>query len=849
MPSPEETTARTREYLADHPEAEDALGALLERDADGDPWTFAETDLDSGQFGELVSRDLATAVDDGYRLQQPVAIRAALDGSEIGESTEANNPATTGSTAAKGITLSEKLSDRLAANFQTRLAVVGALLTVVAARLVAAPAVLRDGYVVSPANDTYFFRYWQERLAARADGVFDLALFADMGGAASTRPLSHAINWWVTVLLGGVDAAPLVAAWLPIVTAVCLGYVVYRLTYLLTSDVRVALAAVLFYGLAPVNVVYTTVGFLDHQAHQYLWLGLLVFALTTLATDVARRARETDPASAARAHARAPRSWGTAAGLAVAVAASAHLWGGSPLTFIPVAAVVGFRVALDIRHDGSPAVGNAPLLVGLTVGAGLALAAHLGLGWHESIAAVTPVLVAGGAVAVVAAGELWRRTNLPATGFVVIEAIVAGGGLFAYWRLRPAEIERFRIRAEDLFFREGATETASLFSPDFAVVFSPLIQLGLGFYFGIAVLGVATWVVARRYEPGWLVPVCFAWYYTLLATIQVRFAGQLAIFIAPFAGIGLVYLLAAIDIARPVDVLGPASRTGDTAGSFYSEWDGGTSDDEDSSIFDRIGDAETTPGITSVQLPDGIRLRGILVAAVALVLVFNLILIPPLVGQTTYDRAQFEAAQTIEGHADAVDREYPQNFVLSLWGDNRMYNYFVSGESQSYGYAQSYHDQFLVSAEPDDSYDRFQDRVGYVVVTDRENMPATNTTYATLYGGMGLGANDTASTGHYQLLASDDGVRTFAVVPGATIQVTDPAAVGATGGEVTATAEVEINEAGTNVTHEYARSATVADATATVRVAYPGEYQVGNRTIIVTDDDVLAGNQTTIPSA
>jgi dolichyl-diphosphooligosaccharide--protein glycosyltransferase len=114
---------------------------------------------------------------------------------------------------------------------------------------------------------------------------------------------------------------------------------------------------------------------------------------------------------------------------------------------------------------------------------------------------------------------------------------------------------------------------------------------------------------------------------------------------------------------------------------------------------------------------------------------------------------------------------------------------------------------------------------------------------------MGLGANDTASTGHYQLLASDDGVRTFAVVPGATIQVTDPAAVGATGGEVTATAEVEINEAGTNVTHEYARSATVADATATVRVAYPGEYQVGNRTIIVTDDDVLAGNQTTIPSA
>lgn len=838
MPSPEETTARTREYLADHPEAEDALGALLERDADGDPWTFAETDLDSGQFGELVSRDLATAVDDGYRLQQPAAIRAALDGADMAESTEANNPATGEST--KSVSLSEKLSARLASDFQTRLAVVGALLTVVAARLVGAPAVLRDGYVVSPANDTYFFRYWQERLAARADGIFDFALFADMGGAAGTRPLSHAINWWVTVLLGGVDTAPLVAAWLPIVTAVCLGYVVYRLTSLLTSDVRVALAAVLFYGLAPVNVVYTTVGFLDHQSHQYLWLGLLVFALTALATDVARRARETDPASAARAHARAPRSWGIAAGLAVAVAASAHLWGGSPLTFIPVAAVVGFRVALDIRHGGSPAFGNVPLVVGLIVGAGLALAAHLGLSWHESIAAVTPVLVAGGAVAVVAAGELWRRTDLPATGFVVVEAIVATGGLSAYWQLRPAEIERFRARAEDLFFREGATETASLFSPDFAVVFGPLIQLGLGFYFGIAVLGVATWVVARRYEPGWLVLVCFAWYYTLLATIQVRFAGQLAIFIAPFAGIGLIYLLAAIDIARPVDVLDPASRTGDTAGSFYSEWDGGTSDDEDSSIFDHIGAAETAPGITSVQIPDRIRMRGILGAAVALVLVFNLILIPPLVGQMTHDRAQFEAAQTIDEHADAVDRDYPQNFVLSLWGDNRMYNYFVSGESLSYGYAQSNHDQFLAAPDPDAWYDRFQGRVGYVVITDREAAPPTNSSYGTLYEGLGVGANGTATTGHYQLLAAEDGVRTFAVVPGATLRVSD------TNGErVAASTTVSI----ANETYEYTRNATKTEDTAVTRVAYPGEYTIGNRTVSVTDEDVLGGNQTTVSSA
>jgi len=178
-----------------------------------------------------------------------------------------------------------------------------------------------------------------------------MSVFADMGGAASTRPLAHATNWWVTVLVGGVDAAPTVAAWLPIVAAVVLGYVVYRVVIELTEDVRVALASVLFYALAPVNVVYTSIGFLDHQLHQYLWLGLLIYAMVALAVDVQRRTRQAGLDVAAPAHARDRRSWVVAGVLAIAVAASAHTWGGSPLTFVPVAAVVGFRVALDVRHD------------------------------------------------------------------------------------------------------------------------------------------------------------------------------------------------------------------------------------------------------------------------------------------------------------------------------------------------------------------------------------------------------------------------------------------------------------------------------------------------------------------
>ncbi|OYR67197.1 hypothetical protein [Halorubrum ezzemoulense] len=834
MPSPEETTAAAREFLADHPEVEDALAALVERDARDEPWTFDDIDLDSGRFGELVARDLAREVDDGYRLRNPDAIRAAIDAgpADAGDATDAGLTATAPTDAGSGASTGESAHDAAPSRFSTAvdvdgltlLGLVGALLAVAGARLVAAPAVFREGFVVSPSNDTYFFRYWQERLVARADGALDLWLFADMGGAASTRPLAHATNWWVTALLGGADAAPAVAAWLPVVASVCLGYLVYRTARLLTGDVRVALAAVLFYGLAPVNVVYTSVGFLDHQAHQYLWLGLLVATLTALGTDIARRTTSTDARTAARAHARDARMWAIALALAVAVAASAHAWGGSPLTFVPVAAVVRLRVALDVRRDRSPTFANAPLLGGLAVGAGLALAAHLALGWHESIAAVTPALVAGGALVVVGLGELWRRVSLPPLALVAAEAVVVVGGLVAYARLRPDDIDRLQTRADDLFFREGISETASLFSPDFAVVFGPLLQLGLGFYFAIAVLAVATWAVARRDEPGWLVVVCFAWYYTLLATIQARFAGQLAIMIAPLAGIGLVYLLAAIDIARPVAVVGRPGESGSRSPRARRE--------------DAAAEEET---ITSLELPDGTRVRGYLVTAILVVLLFNLLLAPSLVGQTTHDRAQFDAALTIDAHAEEVDREYPRNFVLSQWGDNRMYNYFVSGESQGYGYARSNHDQFLASLDPDDWYDQFQDRVGYIVTTERENAPATNTTYAALHDGMGIGANDTDPTGHYQLLASDDGVRTFAVVPGATIQVSEPS-----GEEVTATTTVTVGDGSDGNSYEYARSATAADGTATIRVAYPGEYSVGNGTVTVTNADVLAGNQTTI---
>lgn len=62
-------------------------------------------------------------------------------------------------------------------------------------------------------------------------------------------------------------------------------------------------------------------------------------------------------------------------------------------------------------------------------------------------------------------------------------------------------------------------------------------------------LGFVAWVVYRRYEPGWLLVGTYVGYLLVLAGIQVRFAGQLAIPLAILGGFGVVYVLSAVDLA------------------------------------------------------------------------------------------------------------------------------------------------------------------------------------------------------------------------------------------------------------------------------------------------------------
>lgn len=792
-------------FLEDRDDGERALEAVLAVDADHETWTFDDVSLDSGTFGELVSRGIVTDADDGYRVAAPEVVEAVLTGEELETQSDDRTPGLEQFWTA--------LDPRGVA------ALLGALLVVAGARMTAYGSVFQQGYVVSPGNDPYYFRYWMEELLATASGPADYEVLvnapADVSG---TRPLAHATNWFVAELLGGGHgAAETVAAWLPIVASLALGLVIYKLTVLVTRDVRVGIASVLVFAVTPIHAVYTGLGFIDHQLHQYFWLGVTLLTLTWLAVDLQRRlAGGGDSQVAVRGHLRAPATWAVAVVFGLSVAAGIHAWGGSPLLLLPLAAYVGLRVALDTRNGISPACANLPLLIGLAVGSTLSLALHHRWGWHAEFVATTPALVLCGAIAVVGLGELWRRLEIHYGGLIALEGLVAAGGLLAFRRLQPEDWAEAMARVDDLFFREGATETASLFSTEYAVFFGPMYQLGMGFYLALVVLGWVAWIVARRYEPGWLLIGTYTGYLLVLAGIQVRFAGQLAIPLAVLTGLGLVQLLAVVDLARtPIPF-----RDSDTSSSEATRNRDGIAAD---------GGRSLEPPIV---VPDG-RKVGYVLGIGLLVFGLSLIYVPGLTADVTHGEAQVEAAGAIDDHAEAANRTYPENFVLSEWGDNRMYNYLVNGESQGYGYAQSNYGEFQSATDPDSWYDRFDGRVGYVVVTDVDGDVPAESAQSQLLEERGTSGDDGDGLAHYQAIFVSDDAAAFAVVPGATLEVT-----GESGANVTVGTDVSVS--GESIAYE--RTASVGDnGQATVTVPYAGEYTVGDRTVTVTEGDVLNG--------
>ncbi|AUG46406.1 hypothetical protein BVU17_02285 [Haloarcula taiwanensis] len=766
--------------LDDRPELRDATEAVLAVDDEQDGWTFDDIPIDSGQFGELVSAGIVEKDGEQYRVADPDAVRAALNGEP-----EA------GSDSGHGLAL----GDALRFDFDARATglLVAALSVVLVARTYIIGSVYRDGDIVLSSNDPYYYRYHVEQVAANAGSAADFGALSVLPDAVTKgEPLMIATLWLVSSLFGGSkEVIGHVLAWYPVVSALVTSVLLYLLAVRVSSDRRVGLAAVLFLAFMPGHAFRTSLGFADHHAFDYPWLGLSALALVIALTTATNRTSL-----------RRPQPWIAAVGIGVGTAGQVLAWEAGPLLVLPVSLVVLGQTLLDVSNDRSALVSNAPVLAGVSFGATLAWSVHTVTGWQTALVTSAPALLTLGTVVVIATAEVARRFGGTVGQLAVVDLGLGVVGLLVFRFGFTEQWDTFNSRLDLLFRSDAIAETYGLFSTD---AFGFLFLLGLTLFLALPAM-VWGLDLARSDQSGWLVASSYVWVLFGLAMIQVRFVGELATFLALFAGLAFIWVASWVELARPV------LATGDR-------------------------------DLRDVLVPDTRAVASLFV----LFLLFGslgIVQVPVKTSQVLVEDGTYDAATAIE--ADATERglEYPENYVLSRWGQNRVYNYFVSGESRSFSYARQRYGPFVAATDPDAAHSRISNRVGYIVTTATDiEEPATM--YARLHQHFGSRNGNVDGLARYRpLFASEDGShKAFAVVPGGEIRGT--AAPNSTVSVVT-TITVSDREV------DYERQTTAnRNGDFTVTVANPGTYAVttdsGNKTSVeVTEQMVYSGGNITV---
>ncbi|WP_302082948.1 STT3 domain-containing protein [Salinibaculum rarum] len=761
---------RVEDLLEDRPDFEAALEDVQEVDATRETWTFDDVPIDSGTFGQLVSEGVVEKVDGEYRLANPDAVRAAIDGEP--------QPATTEEPTDRDISLSLLSIDTRGAGLLA--AVLGVL---VAVRLFPFQSVFRDGYIVLTGNDPYYYRYWVEQTLANGT-IGALPLGEVPEGIAGGEPFLVAALTWLAGLFGG--GSGLALAIYPILSALVTGLFLYGLTLRVSADRRVALASVLMLAFTPSHALRTSLGFADHHAFDYVWLTLTAFALAVLLTG------ERDNTNLGR--------WLAATGLGVGVAGQVLAWDNGPLLVVPVAAVVVFGVLLDVRDDRQPLVSNAPLLAGLALAAVLTFAVHTTAGWHSATVAAVPALLFGGSGAVVAVGAAAARLDRSVRELAVVELVAGVGTIAAVVVFLPDIWGELQGGIDTILRSNNIAEVQSLFSMD---TFGFLFLFGFVLVIAVPLMGWATVRLARS-DDEWLVPVVYGWYFFGLAMFQVRFAGELSPFTALFSGLGFVWIASWVDLA---EVPAPVDR------SDWTDWwparpDGSTV----ASVFLLF---LLVTGLGVVQ--SGVKIQ-----------------------QITVDDDTVETATWLaEYSADRGWETESDSYVFSDWGRNRVYNYFVNGQSRSYGFAQSNYRKFIVQQDSNAAAATIDGRVRFLVT---ESFPVDSPAMGVrLHDHFGSRYENVEGLSRYRAIyATESGDRkAFLVVPGATLAGTAPP-------NTTVSLETDVDIPGASFTYER-QVQTNASGNFTVDVAYPGAYELtaGDqmRSVSVSESGVMNGTQ------
>jgi dolichyl-diphosphooligosaccharide--protein glycosyltransferase len=784
--------ATTESFLAEKPDAEDTLEELLALDAEHETWTFDDASVGSGRFGELVSRDIVEACGDEYRIRDRDAVVQALGSTD---DIEANDESSrTRSMPSVSVSRLVQQIDRVAAA-----GLVGSLTLVVLFRMLPFQSVFQQGDVVLSGNDPYAYRYFVHQLLAESSNAFDISVLSSLPLEIShAQPLFVSTLWWVSALFGGGDAAGYVLAWYPVVSALVTALLVYLLAVRVTDDKRVGISAVALLGIIPAHAFRTGLGFADHHAFDYPWLALTVLALVTLVD------RESWDKS----------TWLWALALGIGVGGQTLAWDAGPLLLVPVAVAIAAIVPSELRAGRNLITTGLPIIAGLTVSAVLASGAHIALGWHSLEVVIVPGLLLGGAIGVFTLGELVRRFDAPIRAVIGIEAVAGIGGLFGVRTLAPTLAEQFTSGFTFLVATDSAAETASLVSSDYGSIVAPILLFGFAILLALPYIGWASWLSYRRHSPAWMVGSVYGWYFFALAILQMRFAGQLALFVALFGGLGFVHVAAWIDITTY-----PLPFQSEQPGVAYT------------------GDQASETKRPKLESPS--RRTALYTAGLGLgVGSFGMFMIPIEHRQLSADRSMYQAARFMRAYADERGLAYPESYVFSNWGHNRMYNWFVNGESEEYAFAFNNFEEFLTSTDSQEWYDRLRDRVGFVVVTDQHRIDTGGqTNYENLQGEtFGI------ETGRFQAIwaSEDDTVRVYRPVPGA--RITGETEQGSL--MVECECDIDGQPQSISITHS-----TGGDGPYEIRVPLPGTYTIDGTTVTVSDSDVETGAQLNIDAS
>lgn len=825
-------------FLDEYPELEGTIEELVALDDEGS-WTFDDVPCDSGSFGEIVSREFVESFEDGYQLVDREAARTALRGEPLDPEDRTEGKEGTGLVArlSSSITGSDALPVtgggrserpglqgrlRHTVNLQFWVPLVTTLVFLVVMRTIIFRSVFREKFVVFSGNDPYHYRHHVDQLLAASPGLLDFSgISGVLGGRSTGEPFMYVLGWWLTRLVEGTPATSGYAlAWLPVIAAVVVGVSVTWMALAVTEDERIAVLSLLAFALTPAHALYSGIGFFDHHAFDYVWLVVMAATLVWLARAVERRGPT--------GHLRRPGTWLVTTVFGLACGAAMLTWNGAPLLLLGLVLYAVLRPASAVRTGNSPLRTNLPVVVGLGTATVMTHLLHSTAGWQEPAVVYAPALVLVGVVGVSVLSELVIRRGGEPWWVLAASAGVGLGATAGTWLLTPGIFRRFRGRfLRSLLGRDSAAETQSLFQPELALTFNPIQYFGLLLLFVLPALALVTRKCVEGHEPRWLVLTSYGWATFGLSVIQIRFTGQLSPFASVFAAVGLVWALSTVGLCRPLN------------------------------CFRRRTDI-------SLQFRAGIRnvnkaayLSFVLMIVIAVGIVFTI----GILNSVTIDDQQYESAAWISENGDAEG-----GFVLSHWGRNRMYNYFSWGGGDGYSFAQTDYDEFLASEDPDRWYSwlvnpenhlvKSFDSVrttrilanrpdGEVVQPDYRFAEAKTRVDYVVFDEHRIGQEFPYeawinAVGQFQLvyLSESDRVSVFKTVEGA--MVTGQAGPGTT---VEVTTDIEIS----GYEYTYTRQAAVdSDGEFAVRVAYPGTYTVGNRSVDVSSANVNDGESVSI---